>query len=372
MLLFSDHRTWRLLGMAACWLACTAGWARPGTPPGAADAPALDAPLGTGAGASRQAWSAAAALSRGINLAVFAAPREGDWGLRMDDRWIDALAKAGFRSVRFQVRWSNHADPGADAVLDEVFALRMDRVVDAFMARGLVVVLAVCCNSQLEGKALEEGEVAVAPGVVRTRFVNVWRQIARRYARRPDRLLFELGPVQPGDDHVLEALAAIRSSTPRRVVVIAPPAYDARRLAEMAVPPDPHLIVTVQNREPRQFIRQGLPQVEGADQWLGTPCCDPAQLALIARDLDLLKAWSVQRRYPVWLGLFGSASTAPMASRARFLRAMRDAAEARDIPWAHTDFAANFNVREPSQDSGFYDVIKGTWHTPLLEALLGP
>ncbi|MEY4561013.1 MAG: hypothetical protein RLZZ618_290 [Pseudomonadota bacterium] len=343
----------------------------------AASAPGSSLPLGSGPGASRHAWASAAALSRGINLAVYAAPREGDWGLRMDDRWTDVLAKAGFRTVRLSVRWSNHAATGADARLDEAFAARIDRIIDALLARQLNVVMNVSFYSQLDGQPPEEGEALVAAAVVRPRFLRLWRQLAERHAQRSPRLIFELYNAPRGDAHAWNelsaaALAEVRRSNPERVVVIGAMSNEARNLPLLVLPRDPHLIVAFHNREPRRFTSQGSPWVAGADAWLGTDCCDASQLQALAQNLDRAQAWSEAHGYPVWMGSFGAVSTAPMASRARYLRAMRDAAEARGISWAHADFAANFNVVEPPLDSGLYDVVKRQWHRSLLDALLGP
>lgn len=334
-------------------------------------------PLGMERGASRKAWAAAAALSRGINLAVYAAPREGDWGLHMDEQWIETLAQAGFRSVRVSVRWSNHASADAKALLDEAFARRIDRVVDALLARGLHVVLNMSFYSQLNGWPLEKGESAVAAADVRPRFVSLWRQLARRHAHRPDRLLFELYNAPQGS--ALEwnrlaavTVAAIRQSNPARVIAIAPIGSEVANLAQLVLPGDPHIMATVHHREPRAFTGQGLPWVEGSQAWLGTTCCDDGQRLQLERSLDRAREWSARQRYPVWLGSFGAASMAPMDSRARYLRLVRDAAEARGMPWAHADFAANFNVREPPLDSGIYDVVNRRWHRSLRDALLGP
>lgn len=352
--------------LAACW-----------TPAHAAEGLRKITSEATGQGASRQAWAAAAALSRGINLSVYAAPREGDWGLHMDPRWVDTLAKAGFRSVRLQVRWSNHAGTGLDAVLDESFARRIDALIDTLLARGMTVVLNTCFYSQFDGSPPEEGEEPVAPEAVRPRFIALWRQLAQRHARRSERLLFELYNAPRGDAQAWNALAAqavatIRQSNPTRVIVLSPIASGAASLPQLVLPRDRHLIVSFHSREPREFTNQGLPWYPGADRWLGTPCCNAQQQQAMVHNLDLAKAWSDAQGYPVWLGSFGAASTAPMDSRARYLRAVRDAAEARGIAWTHVDFAANFNLREPPLDSGLYDVVKRRWHEPLREALLGP
>lgn len=326
--------------------------------------------------ASARAWAAAAALSRGINLSVMAAPREGDWGLRLDPRWIDAIAQAGFRAVRLPVRFSNHASPDAAARLDEAFAERIDGIIDGLLARGLSVVLTLCCYSQFDGRPPETGERAVPAPLVRPRFVALWRQLARRHAGRSPRLLFELYNKPSGDAPAWNALAqaalaAVREVPAWRCVVIAPIGGAAEALAQLRLPPDPDLIAMVHNGAPLRFTRQGLPWTPGAEQWIGTGCCDAAQRAELAGGLDLARDWSARHGYPVWLGLFGATSIAAMADRARYLRAMREAAESRGLPWAHADLATRFNLRPPPLDSGLYDVVAGRWQTPLLDALLG-
>lgn len=44
-----------------------------------------------------------------------------------------SVAAGAFTTVRLPVRWSNHAAPAADATLDEVFAARVNQVVDALL-----------------------------------------------------------------------------------------------------------------------------------------------------------------------------------------------------------------------------------------------
>ena len=156
---------------------------------------ALLLPASTLASPPRQACHAvsartceiAHALGRGVNLGnVLDAPREGDWGLRLEPPLLAAAAGA-FRTVRVPVRWSNHAAPTADATLDEAFARRVDLAVDRLLAEGRFVILNVHHYTQLTGGTLHPQEFAVDPRVVETRLVSLWRQIAWRYRDRPDR-----------------------------------------------------------------------------------------------------------------------------------------------------------------------------------------
>ena len=53
----------------------------------------------------------AASLGRGLNLGnMLDAPKEGDWGVRAEPRFINMVA-TDFKLVRVPVRWSNHASP---------------------------------------------------------------------------------------------------------------------------------------------------------------------------------------------------------------------------------------------------------------------
>src|SRR6476661_10935376 len=96
-----------------------------------------------------QTCAIAQELGRGINMGnMLDAPREGDWGVKLEPAYIDKAAGA-FTTVRLPVRWSNHAAPTADATLDEAFAKRVDQAVDALLARGVYVILDVHHYSQL-------------------------------------------------------------------------------------------------------------------------------------------------------------------------------------------------------------------------------
>ena len=43
-------------------------------------------------------------LKRGVNLgAALEAPKEGEWGVRLEEKYFDLIAEAGFKSVRIPV-----------------------------------------------------------------------------------------------------------------------------------------------------------------------------------------------------------------------------------------------------------------------------
>lgn len=317
---------------------------------------------------SAETCTVAQELGRGVNMGnMLEAPREGDWGVRLEPAYID-LAASVFKTVRIPIRWSNHAAATADATLDPIFAARVDQVVDAALAKGLYVIIDVHHYSQLFGDPLQYKEFSVAPEVVDIRLVNIWRQVAQRYSTRSPKLIFELlnephGRMNSTAWNLLmpQVLAAVRQSNPTRTVVVASTYWSAvRDIALLAMPPqDRNLIMTFHTYDPMAFTHQGLswmPQFPA-----GVACCDAVQKKAITDVLDKARQWSVSSGYPVYIGEFGSDDKADMASRETYTRFVRDEAEKRGIPWTFWEFASSF---------GMYDPVAKTWREPLRRALL--
>ena len=317
---------------ALALLACTAT--------AAAGAP----PLGSGAGASRQAWAAAAGLSRGIGLGAPLDVQDGRSAMAQAS-FCRHAARAGFRSVHLPVRL---AAPPAAAALE-----RLDRLLDGCLALNLSVVL-------------ELDEPPAPPRRGPPPLLRHWHLLAARHAARPPRLLYQVsahgsGPPSAGQAPFAPALAAIRAHDATRVVVVA--GADAVALPKFALPADPHLIVAIGHHEPQDFTRQGEPGRAAAAAAPGTGCCTPQEAQLMALPLDLARRWSRERRYPVWVTGFQSPGAAPPQARARHARLLREAAESRGLPWCYGDFDGGF---------GAYDRAARRWQPDLLQALTGP
>ncbi|WP_341678374.1 glycoside hydrolase family 5 protein [Niveibacterium sp. SC-1] len=320
-------------------------------------------------GASPKAISAHAALGRGVNFGnMLEAPTEGAWGVSVTDDFIVKAKAAGFASVRLPVRWSNHALGDAPYTIDPTFMSRVETVVDKLLAEGFVVMLNMHHYRQLDGDTLDQGEASVDPRGVQVRFVMLWEQIAQRFANRGDKLIFELYNEPHGKQDAsswnslaARALGVVRKSNPDRVVVIGPTQWNsASSLAALKLPNDANLIATIHNYEPFSFTHQGAEWVSPLPP-TGVTCCSNTQFNQMVAPLNIAKAWSDSKRYPIFVGEFGAYSKADMGSRVNFNRTMRDEMEARGMTWSYWEFASGFGVYDPATLS---------FRQPLLDSLL--
>src|SRR5258708_11107236 len=105
---------------------------------------------------------AARDLGRGMNFGnILEAPSEGAWGLSLSDDLFDAARASGATTIRLPVRWSNHALATRPYTVDPSFFARVDYAVDAALSRGRRIVIDMHHYHQLDGDALEAGEVSV-------------------------------------------------------------------------------------------------------------------------------------------------------------------------------------------------------------------
>ena len=190
-------------------------------------------------------------------------------------------------------------------------------------------------------------------------------------------------------------IAAIRKVDPKRILLVNPPQWAAvRGLDRLFLPErDDRIIVSIHSYEPFEFTHQQAEWVElgelrgirypgppatpvalppalrehpGLAAWLdayntrqgGANPCGPEVFEAL---LDEAAAWSKRFGRPIHIGEFGAYRKADPASRGRYVRDFRRAAEKRGIPWAMWDWKAGFGFWDPEEKR------------PLLrEAVFGP
>jgi endoglucanase len=300
-------------------------------------------------------------LGRGVNFGnALEAPREGEWGMTLEERFFDLVVQGGFDTIRLPVRWSAHAQPSAPYTIDEAFFARVDWAIDQATKRGLNIVV----------NMHHYEELMTAPDAHTERFVALWRQIAERYRSRPSSVLFELCNEPNGMSSgawskiFRAALAAVRESNPTRTVVVGGVDWNSvKGLLELELPEDDrYLIATFHYYLPFQFTHQGAEWVNDSAGWLGTNWKGSgSDKAYVTFDLDKVAEWSREKKRPVWLGEFGAYSKADLQARARWTTWVARSAEKRGMAWAYWEFGAGFGV---------YDRARGAWVDEIRQALV--
>jgi endoglucanase len=328
--------------------------------------PASDVPAtAVGAETSPSPWDPFkinSRLGRGVNLGnALEAPREGEWGMTLDESYFRLIADAGFDSVRIPIRWSAHASDEAPYTIDPGFLERLDWAVDRALANGLLPIVDLHHYE----------EMAINPDDHRERFLALWRQIAEHYRDAPPEVVFELMNEPNGamtrtrwNDLIAAALPVIRDSNPQRAVIIGPAGwYGINELPGLELPEsDRNIIASVHYYSPFEFTHQGAEWVDGSDAWLGTTWRGTeAQRAVVSADLSRAAQWGREHDRPLYLGEFGAYSKADMGSRARWTEHVARSAEALGMSWGYWEFGAGFGV---------YDRTLRRWTEDLLRALI--
>ncbi|MGC4089042.1 MAG: glycoside hydrolase family 5 protein [Polyangiaceae bacterium] len=338
--------------------------------------------------------AAIAELHRGMNLGnALEAPNEGDWGVTLSSAHFQVFADAGFDHVRLPVRFSAHAGATAPYSIDATFFARVDWALDQAQARGLAVILDV--HHFVEFLANPSGNKA--------RFIALWQQIATRYRARPASLKFELmnepnGPLDAQWNAIFpEALAAVRAIDPTRAVLLDSTSWSAgTTLSLLPTITDPNLVVSFHMYDPVLFTHQAASWMTAEYQTRGlifpAPPCTPITPSAGAQAVAWTAQWFTSYNQApaatnvggmkavedvfaavdafvtrtgraVHLGEFGVIDQADAGSRARWVRLIRESAEARGIPWTYWDDGGSLKAVTPST---------GSWVPYLKTALLGP
>ena len=248
------------------------------------------------------------AFGRGINLGnALEAPKEGAWGVVLKESYFDAIAGAGFDSVRIPISWSAHAAEQSPYTIDPKFFARVDWAIEQALKRKLIPIVDMHHYDGLMN----------APQKNRQRFLALWEQIAEHYKNLPAQIPFELLNEPHGNltadvwNSILsEGIRVIRRTNPTRQIIIGPVGWNGvGELHGLKLPDgDRNLVVTVHYYSPFQFTHQGT-EFSGPEamKWLGRKWTgSKAEQQAIEQDLDTAILWAVQNRRPIYLGEFGA------------------------------------------------------------------
>lgn len=110
---------------------------------------------------------------------------EGCWGPAATQALINAVADAGFNTIRIPCAWDSHANQ-TTYVIDPVFMARVKQVVDWCYGRNLYVII----NCHWDGGWLENNITDTVNSTINAKQNSYWTQIANTFVNYDDHLLF--------------------------------------------------------------------------------------------------------------------------------------------------------------------------------------
>ncbi len=285
---------------------------------------------------------AAFPIRRGVNLGnALEAPREGEWGYRIEIEHLAAIAAAGFDGVRLPVRWDQHMDASGG-----VAPAHMERVAE-------IIGWATEAGLKTQLDVHHYQALIVNPRVETPRFLTLWRQISERFADAPSSLLFELlnepnGAAWDGaqlPDLQDAAIAVIRESNPQRLVVAGPGNWQNIDALERWRPPlGENVAVSVHYYEPHNFTHQGAEWLGADAPRFGRSWGRQSDRRLVTEHIARAATWGAEHGYAIQLGEFGVNRAVPLEQRVLWTGAVRHACEVNGLGWCVWDFAGAFPI----------------------------
>ncbi|MCA8903960.1 MAG: glycoside hydrolase family 5 protein [Hyphomonas sp.] len=286
------------------------------------------------------------------------APVEGAWGYTVRRPDIEAIARAGFDTIRLPVRVSAHTGTAPPYAISPDLLARMDQIVGWAIENHLNIIIDVHHFESL----------MTDPDNQLPRLDAIWDQLAAHYAHAPDNVIFELLN-EPSDKMTVrrtgatnaELLHRIRQTNPNRWVILGTPLWGTLDgMLRLNPASDPYVITGFHYYSPFEFTHQGASWMDDPPP-KGAVWGSQADYDTLAHDFDKAAAWGRDTGLPLFIGEFGVDRDVDPALRARWTRAVRTAAESRDMSWCYWDWATSF---------GAWNQSSGTWIEPMRSALL--
>ncbi|NNU16287.1 glycoside hydrolase family 5 protein [Parvularcula sp. ZS-1/3] len=301
--------------------------------------------------AGAQEIAAAYDAKRCVNLGNdLERPKGASWGARAHTvADLEKIKSAGFDTVRIPVRWDDYAADEEPFTIDPAFFERVDALVEPALAMDLNVIL----NIHHFDEVMEE------PRDYARKFLGLWRQIATHYNDAPDSLWYETlnEPRDALEGELMRAyqdvaVKGIREIDPERIIILMGDNWSSIRSLETNMDaPDENIVFSFHYYDPFEFTHQGAEWLgenmpKGKRGWGNT---DERQA--LKRDADTAAAFAEATGHRVFLGEIGVNSAAKNRERVKYMGAVAEEMEKRDIAWCIWAYTNTFSLH--TDDKGW-------------------
>lgn len=300
------------------------------------------------------AWSAAAAMSPGINIGNTldnTTRWETGWGQPLITKeYVQRLAALGFRTVRLPVAWDTYA---LDGVIQPDKFERVREVMDWITEAGMFCVL----NIHWDGGWIDSSHkehftdtFATFSPIAEKKYRSYWTQIATFFAGKSEKVIFEslneetnfenAGSPQKAFETLtrvnqifIDTVRKTGGNNAQRLLMVAGYATDITKTCDATykLPTDTiahRLFISVHYYTPWQFVGMS----EDADWGKMSPTWGNAKdVEELVRLFDMMGEFTKRNDIPAFIGELNVVSKKEAASRIRWLKGVFDAARSRKM-----------------------------------------
>lgn len=295
------------------------------------------------------------------------APNEGEWGLVIRESYVQAIADAGFNSVRLPICWPAHTSKIYPYNIESNFLNRVDEVVKWCLDRNLAVIITIHHFDDLYNYPDDQ--------LYLNMFFAIWKQLTSHYLSVDhERLFFEVlnePEVNLTADKwnllMPKIMDTIRFIDNDRTLIIDAPDYAYHEsLVKLNIPQsEQNVIVSTRYYLPYQFAQQGAWWSNWTDlkQFLGTTWSGTTnEKNAVLKDISIISAWSENNKRPITIGEYGSIMFADNQSRLTWTNYVRTQFDNNHFSWSYFDFGVvfkSYSIAENKWLYGFVDALTG-------------
>jgi endoglucanase len=262
-------------------------------------------------------------------------PNETSWGNpETTQAMVQAVATAGFKTMRIPVTWTNHVGAAPNYTVDSAWMAKVAQVAQWTVGAGMYAIVNTHHDADAQWVKLPDPADATTQAQVTAEVTAVWTQIANTFKNSSDYLIFECfnephgsvngygggDAVEQGElnayiEACVNAIRATGGNNALRQIMIQPHGASpvqagVQALLKVSIINDPNLIISLHTYYPGGFSMNASPNT-----W-GTTAAD---YTAMSQSLDQILGWLPTQA--IVIGEWGSISKNQLTSREKHAKA---------------------------------------------------